>query len=157
MWVPVDDENTMFQFVRYQTDGRPIGEAERVVHDRWSGTTPGVDVDAAHRKTRVRENNWLQDRAAMRGGNWSGITGVQNQDFAVTESMGARYDRSKEHLGTSDVAVIRMRRLMLDSVRTFNTGGTPPLGLAQPFDYAQIRAVEGMIPIDAAWELVGRP
>jgi phthalate 4,5-dioxygenase oxygenase subunit len=157
MFVPVDDENTMFHYVRFKTDGVALTDDERTAHQAWGGTTPGVDVDASFRKTRRRENAWLQDRAAMRAGSWSGITGTQNEDFAMAESMGAVYDRTKEHLGTSDVAVIRMRRLMLDAVRRFTAGDGPPLGLAAPVDYARIRAEEGMIPIGASWEALGAP
>ena len=69
--------------------------------------------------------------------------------------MGRVFDRAKEHLGTADVAVIRMRRLMLDAVRTFAATGLLPPGLAQPVSYRSIRAEERMIPIDGNWEEVG--
>ena len=98
MFVPVDDENTMFHYIRFKTDGIPIDADERAGHASWGGTATGVDVDANHRKTRGRWNGWLQDRDAMRRGSFSGITGVQNEDFAMSESMGPRYDRTKEHL-----------------------------------------------------------
>jgi hypothetical protein len=62
------------------------------------------------RPLRNRANKHLQDRAAMRAGNWSGIVGVNPQDFAVAEGMGPILDRSREHLGATDVAIIRYRR-----------------------------------------------
>ena len=65
MFVPIDDVNTMFHYVRFKHDGVPMDEAERAAHQAWGGTTPGVDVDASHRKTRQRENLWLQDREAI--------------------------------------------------------------------------------------------
>jgi len=157
MFVPIDDENTLFHYVRFKRDGVPLDAEERAAHDAWGGTTPGVDVNRDHRKTRVRENNWLQDRGAMRKGSFSGITGTQNEDFAMQESMGAIYDRTKEHLGTSDVAVIRMRRLMLQAVRQFEAIGEMPPGLKEPVSYRDIRAEEKIIPIDAAWDTVGQP
>ena len=75
-----------------------------------------------------------------RGESWAGIAGVNNEDAAVQESMGKLYDRSKEHLGTSDVAVIRMRRLMIESARRLARTGESPLGLAQPVAYERIHA-----------------
>ena len=40
--------------------------------------------------------------------------------------MGAIYDRTREHLGTSDRAIIAMRRLLSESVRNYSEGITPP-------------------------------
>lgn len=90
----------------------------------------------------------------MKRGSFSGISGVNRQDFAVQESMGPLYDRRREHLGTSDVAVIRMRRIMLDSVRRFHEGGSP-VGLDQQLPYERLRSDEAVIPIDAPWQTVG--
>ena len=60
-------------------------------------------------------------------------------------------------VGASDAALIRMRRLMLDSVRRFTADGTPPLGLAEPIDYALIHARERLIPVDAPWQSIDDP
>jgi len=115
---------------------------------------PGIDIDADYHKIRSRENSWLQDRAAMRAGSFTGMQGVNNEDIAMQESMGPIYDRTKEHLGTSDIAIIRMRRLMLDSVRRFIENGASPLGLSEPVSYDRLQAVERIIPIDAPWQAV---
>jgi hypothetical protein len=40
--------------------------------------------------------------------------------------MGAIFDRSREHLGISDKAVIAVRRFLLTSAKEFNTGKEPP-------------------------------
>ena len=37
-------------------------------------------------------------------------------DIAMTESMGPVVDRTREHLGTSDTAIIAVRRWMLRAV-----------------------------------------
>ena len=44
--------------------------------------------------------------------NYSGIQGIETQDRAMTEGMGYVCDRTQEHLGTSDLAVIAARRLL---------------------------------------------
>jgi phthalate 4,5-dioxygenase oxygenase subunit len=151
-FVPLDDEHTLLYFIKINYD-EPIDVESRELHYRWSGLRPGVDVDAEYRSKRTRANNWLQDRDAMeRGELFSGIAGVQNQDAVVQESMGPIYDRTKEHLGTSDVAVIRMRRLMIGAVRAFIDRNEPPLGLSRPIDYASIQAQERMLPLGGSWQ-----
>jgi phthalate 4,5-dioxygenase len=70
--------------------------------------------------------------------------------------MGPIYDRRKEHLGTSDMAVVRMRRLMLQSVRDFMEGGKTPLGLGAALDYKKLRAEEALVPLDTPWQKLCR-
>ncbi|MDA8262203.1 MAG: MarR family transcriptional regulator, partial [Actinomycetota bacterium] len=89
-------------------------------------------------------NGWLQDRAAMADGSWSGIKGIMNEDIACQESMGPIYDRSREHLGTADRAILHMRRLMLEAARALEQGGHP-LGQAEPVDYPALRASDGLV------------
>ena len=146
---------------RFSTESDHRPERHRAVielnHERLleiAGARPGIDLDASGHKIRRRENNWLQDRAAMRQGRFSGLQGVQTQDQAVQESMGPIYDRRREHLGTSDMAVIRFRRLMLDAARDVQVGGVP-LGLARPVPYQRLRAEERIIPIATPWQVVG--
>ena len=150
--VPIDDENTMFYHFKYRYDA-PISEGERARHEAWAGMTLGVDIDpATWRPRQSRANNWLQDRDAMRRGSWSGLGGVAVEDFAVEESMGPIFDRTKEHLGTSDAAVIRMRRLMIESARRLVADGTPPHGLREPVDFRRLRAQEAMLPLGQPWQ-----
>jgi len=65
------------------------------------------------------ENEFLLDRELQKSGkSYSGIPGgARPQDMAVTYSMGAIYNRSREHLGTTDQLIIRTRR------RIINAGG----------------------------------
>ena len=86
------------------------------------------------------------------GTSHTGIEGANQQDIAVEESMGAIYDRSKEHLGTSDIAVIRMRRLLIDSAKAFERDGTTPIGLGEGVNLAELRAEEDMLPLGESWE-----
>jgi phthalate 4,5-dioxygenase len=151
MFVPLDDESTMHYFVKISL-GEPIDARQVALHEMRAGARMGIELDDEYRMRGNSENLWLQDRAAMESGkSVTGITGVTTQDIVMQESMGPIYDRTKEHLGASDAALIRMRRLMLDSVRRFTAEGAPPLGLGEAIDYAAIRAREELIPIDAPW------
>ena len=152
--VPIDDENTMFYYIKWSYDG-PISAEERENHHKWSGIHVGTDVidDIAFEKVKSRRNDWLQDRQAMRTGkSFTGITGVNIQDFAVEESMGPIYDRTKEHLGTADAAVIRMRRRLIDAARGL-AGGEKAIGLENPVPWGALRAEEATLPVERDWRM----
>jgi phthalate 4,5-dioxygenase oxygenase subunit len=152
-FVPIDDEHTMLYFIKYRHDDRPIDADERRLHYEWSKTVPGRDVDEDYRSKRTRDNGWLQDRAAMeRGTSFSGIQGVQIEDAVVQESMGPIFDRTQEHLGASDVAVIRMRRLMIDAARALAERGEAPFAVDRRNDYSDIQALERIIPRADNWQ-----
>ena len=151
-FVPIDDENTMLYFVRYNLK-KPVDKKEKERQIAWSGLIPGTDIDENNRMLRTRQNNWLQDRLAMQNGqSVSGLRGVQVEDAVVQESMGSLYDRSKENLGTTDIAVVRMRRLMLRSVRDFIKEEKSPLGLNIQTPYNKLRGEEAIVPNDKTWQ-----
>ncbi|HEX6801047.1 MAG TPA: phthalate 4,5-dioxygenase, partial [Candidatus Binatia bacterium] len=99
---------------------------------------------------RTRENDWLIDRDVQRTKTYTGIKGVNTQDLAVQESMGPIVDRSREHLGTSDKAIITFRRILLDVIEDF-AKGVEPLGV-DPRTYRHIRSADTVIPKDARWQ-----
>src|SRR5438094_817282 len=74
-------------------------------------------IPGTWRQTRNKDNDYLIDRDMQRDVNFTGLPGNRTQDAAVTESMGTIYDRGREHLGTSDTAIIFMRRYLLRLAR----------------------------------------
>src|SRR5579871_1042425 len=70
-WVPIDDEHNWAFTFNYTFDDEPLPP------ENW--THPYELVDRFH-KLRTRGNRHLQDRAAMREGNWTGIPGIPDQD-----------------------------------------------------------------------------
>ncbi len=58
--------------------------------------------------------------------NFTGMVDFLTHDSMATESMGALFDRSREHLGLSDKAVIAVRRHMLDKIKEFQETGDVP-------------------------------
>jgi phthalate 4,5-dioxygenase oxygenase subunit len=152
MFIPVDDEHTLHFSIFHALDGEPVDED---TIRREHALVPGIDLDERFRLRRNEANWWLQDRAAMRNGSWTGISGVMNQDVSVQESMGPIVDHRLEHLGTSDIAIIRLRRKLAEAVRGF-LAGEPPPGLDAPLDYARITHVpQLLIGNDERWEDVG--
>lgn len=62
--------------------------------------------------------------------------------------MGPIQDRTREHLGTSDKAIMANRRTLLKAIETVQAGGTAP-GVADPALAAQMRGpdtVDGIAP-----------
>jgi phthalate 4,5-dioxygenase oxygenase subunit len=151
VFVPVDDTTTMFYFVAWSNQIGFTNEAWR----RDNCAAPGVDLDAHWRKKRTLANDWLQDREAMKNGDFTGIAGVPNQDMAVQESMGPIVDRTSENLGASDIAVVRFRQMMLASVKHFVAGG-PAIGTEPPLpSRTRIRSFEGIVPKTESWNTLG--
>ena len=86
------------------------------------------EVDpATFRPVANKRNDYLVNRDMQRAQTFSGIKGIQAQDMAMIESMGPIYDRTREHLGSSDTAIIAMRRKLLGLVQAFSSNGEPPL------------------------------
>jgi len=81
------------------------------------------------------ENDYLIDREEQAKSSYTGIKGIFTQDQAVTESMGPIYQRTQEHLGTSDAMVIRTRRRAIAAARAFAEQGTLPPGVDNPDMY----------------------
>jgi phthalate 4,5-dioxygenase oxygenase subunit len=151
IFVPVDNERTIFYGIFFTQNDSPVDEeATRREHH----CVPGVDLDRNWYKL-ANEDNWFnQDREAMKNGSWTGINGFSNQDMACQESMGPIADRSAEHLGTSDIAIIRMRKRMLEAVRRFQDG-EPLIGLDPDLPHDRIRSEQLVVPIDQPWQSVG--
>jgi phthalate 4,5-dioxygenase len=152
IWVPMDDDNTMAYNWEYSTTDEPLNEEDRL--ERRLGNGP-LDVDqTTFRSKRNRENNYLLDRQAQKTKSFTGIECVNTQDRAVQESMGHIVDRSREHLGPADKAIIQARRLLLQAVKTVQEGGTPP-GIEPT--YYTVQAAEGVLPREANWREVFTP
>jgi phenylpropionate dioxygenase-like ring-hydroxylating dioxygenase large terminal subunit len=148
MWVPMDDENTMVFNWTYSLDNMPLTDAQRRLSG--SGNELGVDIDIENgfRAVRNKRNRYLIDRQVQRTRTYTGIEGVNTQDRAVQESMGVIADRSLEHLGTTDQAIIATRRILLQAVKTVEDGGDPP-GLDEMVNF--LRAGESVLPHGASW------
>jgi phthalate 4,5-dioxygenase len=146
IWVPMDDETTMVFNWEQSATAEPLSDEDRL--ERRLGNGP-LDVDQkTFRGKRNRENNYLLDRQVQKTESFTGIDGVNVQDRAIQESMGRIVDRSREHLGPADKAIIQARRLLLQAVKTVQEGGTPS-GVKPT--YYSLQAAEGVLPRDTDW------
>jgi phthalate 4,5-dioxygenase oxygenase subunit len=96
------------------------------------------------------DDNLGQNRPAMNE-DWTGFSGIEQEDAIIAISMGAIVERHKEVLVAADMAVVRLRERLLESVR-LNEAGQDPLGLAVT-DYTPVRAVaDTVINEDERWQ-----
>jgi hypothetical protein len=89
------------------------------------------------------DDDYPVDRVAQRERWFTGIAGIRSQDAMVTESAGAIADRTREHLGTSDKAVIAFRSRMLAAARQL-AHGIEPQAPYDP-DCYRVRAHSGLV------------
>lgn len=143
-FVPIDDCTTCWWAVSWQPT-HPISDEELAWMKSGDGLhmalIPGTLMPRAN-----RENGYLQDRALQASGaSFTGIPGVATQDLAVVDSAGAICDRTREHLGTSDRAIIAARELLEDTANEVAQGRAPRGN--QPSHHA-IRSASFVAPLE---------
>ena len=128
---------------------------DREAFRKFCAARVGIDLDRNYRRIRTRENNYLQDRKAMKLGDYTGIPGIPNQDMAMWETMGPIADRTNERLGASDIAIVQFRRVMVDAVRRF-ANGEAAIGTTDPhIPVAKLKSFEGIVPKTTDWRTLG--
>jgi hypothetical protein len=121
--------------------------------DRWetgAGRGPDDLIPGTYKLKRNRSNDYLIDRKIQKTETFTGIKGINTQDSALQEGMGPIVDRSKEHLGSSDKAIVILRRLMLEAIRAVERGEAP-LGLDTQ-SHRNIRPYDAVIAGDTPWQ-----
>jgi len=153
-WVPMDDEHTLFimsgpRFRRPASAspppaGNPMGRLLPQTTD-WYGR---------FRMAANGSNDYQIDRDKQRRNtnaeDYTGITGIHLQDQAITESMGATVDRTRERLGSSDTMVIRVRRRLIAAAQALAEHGATPPGVDSPEIYG-VRAGGVFLPRERDW------
>ena len=126
-WVPIDDRSCWVYVYTWNPE-RPLSEKE----SRFIPGTPSVhaEVDEHWKPIRNRGNDYLMDREAQRTRSFTGIQGISEQDAAIQDSQGFIVDRTREHLGPTDLGIVRFRRLVLDAAAALERGTEPAAAAA---------------------------
>jgi phthalate 4,5-dioxygenase oxygenase subunit len=162
-WIPIDDEHTLALCFTYHPT-EPLSEEQ--LHGMMygggqlghQGLHPTVDAFlpptseawSQYRSIYNMDNDYQLDYDAQRQVRFSGIPGVWPQDSACQESMGPIYDRSSEHLGTSDTGIIRTRRSLMQAARNLRERGVVPQSVDEPEVY-NVRSASVVLPRDENW------
>ena len=145
--VPMDDTNTAFYFIAW---GHPQHTPDSASWRKFLGHELGSDLDARYRPLRNRDNLFWQDRAAMKNGNFTGITGFPNQDVAMWVTMGPIADRTRDRLGASDLAIVEFRKQMVAAARAFSEGGEA-IGTGATRIPASVCSFQAIVPKSTDW------
>jgi phthalate 4,5-dioxygenase oxygenase subunit len=133
-FVPIDDY-TCWSFNLSDRIDRPFTDEERAeaeVGVAYDGDLAGGihmnggNVPGTFQPIRSLVNDFLIDREMQKNFNFTGIVGTGIQDSMAQITMGAIEDRTKEHLGVTDVAIIQTRRMMLQAAINLREGVEPP-------------------------------
>jgi phthalate 4,5-dioxygenase oxygenase subunit len=117
IYVPIDDTHSW----RYDLGflDRPLNESDRA-------NSRGTLLDAQYCKIANRANDYLQDRTKQKTETFTGMDGFLVHDSCATETMGPRFDRSKEYLGFGDLGVVAVRKILLKALGDMRDGKELP-------------------------------
>jgi phthalate 4,5-dioxygenase len=142
-WVPLDDERC-WMFTYSWNASRPLAQDEghpaHFVQMQPGTLTPLASAD----------NDYFLDRGVQATQTYTGIENGSTQDAAIQESMGAIFDRTQEHLGTTDLAIISLRNLYLAGVRALMEGAEPDL--PNPGTSFRARSVSAVLDRSVAFD-----
>jgi nitrite reductase/ring-hydroxylating ferredoxin subunit len=159
MWVPMDDTSVMCIGLYFHPSEPFSGERREFLDARGGVWTISPDVRKPRNpalpfgrwySTLDLDNDFGMDRDVQRNEIYSGLTEFFAQDAAPQAGMGVIYDRRKEHLGTSDLGIIGMRRWLLRATKELAETGRRPELAVHPEWYA-VRSDATIIPAEERW------
>jgi phenylpropionate dioxygenase-like ring-hydroxylating dioxygenase large terminal subunit len=118
--VPVDDENC-YWYALFTSFSGPV-DKELMRRQRLElYTLPG------YRPRRNKSNNYGFDPAEQKQQTYTGMgMDINVHDQWAVESLGRIQDRTREHLGKSDVAIIKYRRILKGAIKMVEEGTALP-------------------------------
>jgi len=152
-WLPIDDENTMVLEFRWHPDGPPSEEEKAKMQELRNpyGYLPhSSDWLGRWRLAANKSNQYFFDYELQKSKLYFGVKSNPLQDGAVQETMGGIYDRSKERLGTTDAAIIRVRRRLITAAKALRDDSVTPPVVDDPGAY-RVRNHWAILPENANW------
>ena len=123
--VPIDDTRCYWYSI-FTSYGAPV-DREKMRNQRLANQTlPG------YLPKQNRNTNWGYDPHDQLSQTYTGLgMDVNTHDQWAVESPGPIFDRSREHLGKSDVGIIKYRKLLMAGLRDVQAGKAPPFALTE--------------------------
>jgi phenylpropionate dioxygenase-like ring-hydroxylating dioxygenase large terminal subunit len=145
-FAPIDDTHHLLFFGNYGEEPLSLREVSGALEGELPDPRNFARIDGD------RATRWGQDRAAMNNGHWSGFThSAIEEDATVQVSMGPIVDRTKENLSSSDVAIAQTRRLILNSIATYQEGHLPPGSARTPSRIRVPSPFDAVLEADESW------
>ena len=160
IWVPMDDTHVVNWMVTWHVE-RPLTPEEIQLHIEGRGAhvcdyaPPTSEPYGDVRTAASRDNDYGMDWDVHRTKMFCGIPGFGVQDQAIQESQGPIVDRTQERLGTSDTAIIQVRKRLLTAARALRDHGTPAPGAA-PGSFC-VRSASVILEPGEDWVAAARP
>lgn len=154
IWVPMSDAEVINWTLTWHPR-RPLSGEELAAQTGGAGShvidyAPATSEAYGDIHPRAsRANDYLMDWEAHRTRLYCGIPGFGMQDQGLQESAGSLVDRSLERLGTSDTAIIRVRRRLMAAARALHERDELPPAL-DPRVYG-VRPTSVILPRDLNW------
>jgi phenylpropionate dioxygenase-like ring-hydroxylating dioxygenase large terminal subunit len=136
--VPVDD-TTSYWYAIFTSFTGPVDKQQ--MREQRLGT-----IELPHYTSRRnKRNDYGYSIDEQRGQTYTGMgMDINVHDQWACESMGAIQDRTREHLGSTDKAIVAFRRMLMDAIDGAQTGAAPPMQI----DAQQAGALTGPPSID---------
>ena len=136
--VPVDDYSC-YWYAIFTSFGEPVDKAamreQRLALYELPDYRPRLN----------RANNYGFDAAEQKTATFTGMgADINVHDTWAIESQGRIQDRTREHLGHSDKAIVRYRRMLREAIAKAAAGETPPM----VFGAAEAARIRGPITVD---------
>jgi len=155
MWMPIDDENTWVYNWMCSTDDRyPINDEYWWKHESRMGRGKEHFRPGTYWLKLNQSNDYGIDREVQRTKTYTGIEGINTQDFALQTGMGPIVDRSTEALGSTDLAIQTCRRMLLEATDQVEAG-LDPVGV-MPEAHRGVRGADMIVPAGSAWREVSK-
>ncbi len=151
VWVPADDETTWVYNWMYAAEAdTPISDEFWASQESRMGRGVEHYLPGTYWLKAAPDNDFFIDRQVQRTKTFTGIPGINTQDFALQTGMGPVVDRSREALGSTDAAIQAARRLLVQAMDQVAAGQSPPG--TEPEPYRDVRAADLLIPRGANWQ-----
>ena len=155
VYLPVDDQHTMVIAIvkngAYPPSRMKLNEQIAGASQNYPFLPNTTDWLGRWRLRANQRNDFEIDREVQRTKSFTGIEGVQLQDQAVQESMGAIVDRESENLAPSDIMIVRVRRLMLEAARAWKDESKLHFSAEHPEIYEGVRGGHLVAHRDSDW------
>jgi phenylpropionate dioxygenase-like ring-hydroxylating dioxygenase large terminal subunit len=160
MYTPVDDTHTLHWGVHWHPTR--VMPGDRALHQEVSNVPDHQGLGPMRTDMTGQpfsnwwpvagpDNDFMVDRETQKTASFTGVPTIRIQDGAMFWSMGPIMNRTKEHLGTADAAVIRARRRFIKMARDLREQGTVPAGVDAPELWKQ-RSCQTWLDAETNWK-----
>jgi phthalate 4,5-dioxygenase oxygenase subunit len=155
MWVPIDDENTfVYNFAASLDERYPISDEAWASWESRNGRGKEHFIEGTYWLQADQANDFFIDRQVQKTKTYTGIEGINTQDFALQTGMGAITDRSTEALGSTDLAIQTCRRMLIEGMEAVEAGNDP-VGV-HPESHRLHRGADMLVPRGSDWRDVSK-